>query len=412
MIEPISSFAISYAAGIALNIWSKSQQTVDKEVKKAFDLALKDWCPNIDIREYRKDELKNNFLEIAYEPENFSMDFKCYGEFDEFYVFFEKHLVQFQVAYNYISSIQDAKRYKEEIKILSEVKVTVNDTNEKVTEILDLVKTGGKKIEEEKQTKKTIKQPVRKVLFNNYTKDVEAFYFERKIDGHFRNSLESGNLWVYGFSGIGKTALINRNLIHDSIEYVYCDFSPIDLSSPQDVLNEIILTISEKYNISSEYTSDNLIKKTCDLLSKIDTKEIVIVIDELSIGDASLLKEITEQLVKLLNYHCNKSRCSRLRFIASTISEPAFDKSFAGKALEYFEIIEIEDWNGDLERLLALLESSLCIGIDKEMQSIILQNSKSSPRILKKILRKLNSLETLSLAKVQEVSETARKEHF
>lgn len=412
MIEPISSFAISYAAGIALNIWSKSQQTVDKEVKNAFDLALKDWCPNTDIREYRKDALKKNFLEIAYKPESFSMDFNCYGEFKKFYIFFEKHLVQFQVAYNYISSIQDAKRYKEEIKILSEVKVTVNDTHEKVTEILDLVKTGGKKIEEEKQTKNTIKQPVRKVLFNNYTKDVEEFYFERKIDDHFRNSLESGNLWVYGFSGIGKTALINRNLIHDSIEYVYCDFSPIDLSSPQDVLNEIILTITEKYNVSSEYTSDNLIKKTCDLLSKIDTKEIVIVIDELSIRDASLLKEITEQLVKLLNHHCNKSSCSCLRFIASTINEPAFDKSFAGKALEYFEIIEIDDWNGDLEGLLALLESSLCIGIDKEMQSIILQNSKSSPRILKKILRKLNSIETLSLAIVQEVSETARKEHF
>jgi len=412
MIEPISSFAISCAAGIALNIWSKSQQTVDKEVKKAFEQALKDWCPNIDIREYRKEELKKNFLEIAYKPECFSEDYKCYGEFEKFYIFFEKRLVQFQVAYNYISSIQDSKRYKAEIEILLEVKLTVNDTNDKVTEILGLVKTGRNKVEEAKQLKKATKQPVRKVLFNNYTKDVEEFYFERKIDDHFKNSLESSNLWIYGFSGIGKTTLINRNLINDSIEYVYCDFSPIDLSSSQDVLNEIILTITEKYNVSSDYTSDNLIKKTCDLLSKIDTKEIVIVIDELSISNASLFKEITEQLVKLLNHHCNKSGCSCLRFIASTISEPTFDKAFAGKAMEYFEIIEIEPWNGDLEKLLALLENSLCIGIDEEMQSIILQNSKSSPRLLKKILRKLYSLEVISPAIVQEVSETAKKEHF
>jgi len=412
MIEPISSFAISCAAGIALNIWSKSQQTVDKEVKKAFEQALKDWCPNSDIREYRKEELKKNFLKIAYKPESFSEDYKCYGEYEKFYIFFDKQLVQFQVAYNYISSIQDSERYKTEINILSEVRLTVSDTNEKVTEILDLVKTKKNKIELNKEKKKIIKQPVRKVLFNNYTRDVEEFYFERKIDEHFRNSLESGNLWIYGFSGIGKTALINRNLIHDSIEYVYCDFSPIDISSSQDVLNEIILTIIEKYNINSEYTSDNLIKKTCDLLSKIETKEMVIVIDELSINDSSMLKEITEQLVKLLNHHCNKSKCSCLRFIASTISEPTFDKAFVGKAMEYFEIIEIENWNGDLEKLLAMLENSLCIGIDEEMQSIILKNSKSSPRLLKKILRKLNSLDTISPSIVQEISEKARKEHF
>ena len=412
MIEPISSFAISCAAGIALNIWSKSQQTVDKEVKKAFEQALKDWCPNSDIRENRKEKLKKNFLEIAYNPESFSEDYKCYGEYEKFYIIFDKRLVQFQVAYNYISSIQDSERYKAEIKILSEVRLTVNDTNDKVTEILDLVKTGKNKIEVNKEPKKIIKQPVRKVLFNNYTEDVEEFYFERKIDHHFRKSLESGNLWIYGFSGIGKTALINRNLIHDSVEYVYCDFSPIDISSSQDVLNEIILTITEKYNVYSEYTSDNLIKKTCDLLSKIETKEIVIVIDELSINNSSMLKEITEQLVKLLNYHCNKSSCSCLRFIASTISEPTFDKAFAGKAMEYFEIIEIENWNGDLEKLFVMLENSLCIGIDEEMQSIILQNSKFSPRLLKKILRKLNSLDTISLSIVQEVSETARKEHF
>lgn len=412
MIEPISSFAISCAAGIALNIWSKSQQTVDKEVKKAFEQALKDWCPNTGIRESKKEELKKNFLEIAYKPESFSEDYKCYGEFEKFYISFEKRLVQFQVAYNYISSIQDSERYKAEIKILSEVSLKVNDTNDKVTEILGLVKTERNIVEGEKQPKKKVQQPIRKVLFNNYTKEVEEFYFKRNIDDHFRKSLESGNLWIYGFSGIGKTALINRNLLHDSIEYVYCDFSPIDISSSQDVLNEIILTITEKYNVRSEYSSDNLIKKTCDLLSKIETKEIVIVIDELSIDNSSLLKEITEQLVKLLNHHCNKSSCSCLRFIASTINEPTFDKAFSGKAMEYFEIIEIENWNGDLEKLLTLLENSLCIGIDEEMQSIILRNSKSSPRLLKKILRKLNSLDSISPVIVQEVSETAKKEHF
>lgn len=412
MIELISSFAINCASSIALDLWSKSKQTVDKEIKKAFEQALKDWCPNEGIREIKKEELKKNFLEIAYKPESFSEDYKCYGEFEKFYIFFNQHLSKFQVAYNYITSIQGAERYKAEIKILSEVNSTVKDTNDKVTEILDYVKTGNKTVDAKKERKKTERLPVRKILFNNYTKDVEEFYFERKIDTHFRKSLESGNIWIYGFSGIGKTALINRNLILDSIEYVYCDFSPIEISSSKDLLNEIILTITEKYNISSELKSDNLIKKTCDLLSKIETKEIVIVIDELSINDSSILKEITEQFVKLLNHHCNKTSCSCLRFIASTISEPTFDKTYSGKALEYFEVIEIDNWNGDLENLLTMLEKSLCIGIDEEMQTIILQNSKSSPRLLKKILRKLKSLDSINLSIVQEISETARKEHF
>ncbi len=43
--EALSSFAISIAAGIALEIFNKSQETVEKEIKEAFKKALKNGAP-------------------------------------------------------------------------------------------------------------------------------------------------------------------------------------------------------------------------------------------------------------------------------------------------------------------------------------------------------------------------------
>lgn len=410
--DPISSFAISYAAGIALDLWNISQQTVDKEIKKAFNEALKDWCPNSQIRVQKKNELKKEFLIIAYKPESFSEDYRCYGEYEKFYILFDKRISQHQVAYNHIKSIQDSARYRNEIAMLSNVSSVVKDTNEKVTQLLDKAKTESEIAIDSVKVSTRSKVNSRKVLFNNYTKDVEPFYHKRNIDNQVVSSLASGNIWLYGSSGIGKTALINRNLIQNSIEYVYCDFSPIEISSAQDVLEEIILIVSEKYNIISENNAKNKIKRTCDILSKIDSKEIVIVIDELSIKDSILLKDITEQLIKLLNHHYNKSNETAIRFIASTIGEPTFDKNFVGKALEYFEFIEMANWNGDLEKLLTLLYTALGLTLNDEMKELIIQNSKSSPRLLKKILRKLYSYESLNQSIVQVESEKIRKEHF
>lgn len=410
MIELISSFAISYAAGAVFDLWKNSNATVDKEIKEAFDKALIEWCPNSDIREIERDNIRKGFLEIAKQPRCFTANYDCYGSYREFYIIFNKILPQYQVAFNYISSIHDEERYIKEAQILSKIESTVVDTNEKITAIYKYLGNGESK--SVKINTSRPKSPLKSVLFNNYSKDVDEFYLVRDIDAAFVANLESANLWIYGSSGIGKTALINRNLIKSSVEYIYCDFSPIDISCSDDILNEIISNTIEKYNLEFTGQSSNLIKDVSNLLSAIKKNNIVIVIDELSIRDPMMLRNITEQLIKLINFHCNKLGENQIRFVASTINKPIFDESYAGKLLEHFEIIEVTNWNDDLKDLLILLDSHLEIIINDSIKSIILTNSKSSPRLLKKILRKLHTLDTINERNVEDISVTVANEHF
>ncbi|MGL5706312.1 MAG: AAA family ATPase [Tannerellaceae bacterium] len=410
MIESISSFAISYAAGAVFDLWKNSNATVDKEIKEAFDEALIKWCPNSDIREIERGKIRKGFLEIAKQPHCFTDNYDCYGPYQEFYTIFNKVLPQYQTAFNYISSIHDEERYIKEAQILSKIESTVVDTNEKITAICKLLENGEST--SVKINTNRPKPPLRSVLFNNYSKDVDEFYLVRDIDSTFLANFKSANLWIYGSSGIGKTALINRNLIKNSVEYIYCDFSPIDISCSDDILNEIISNIIEKYNLEFPGQSSNLIKDVSNLLSAIKINNIVIVIDELSIRDSMMLRNITEQLIRLINFHCNKSGQNQIRFIASTINKPIFDESYAGKLLEHFEIIEVTNWNDDLKDLLILLENHLDITTNDSIKSIILTNSKSSPRLLKKILRKLHTLGTINERNVEDISVTVANEHF
>jgi hypothetical protein len=135
--EPLSSFAISIAAGIALDIYNKSQGKVKNELKQAFENALKMWCLNDDIREKKRREIKlglNNFIE---EPELLADIQNQNPELYSFFLKYDEALAQFTAAYNYIKEIRDLERFRKEASFLSSIKDTVEDTNKKVTEFIE-----------------------------------------------------------------------------------------------------------------------------------------------------------------------------------------------------------------------------------------------------------------------------------
>ena len=73
------------------------------------------------------------------------------------------------------------------------------------------------------------------------------------------------------------------------------------------------------------------------------------------------------------------------------------------KASEYFQYICCDNWDSDLENLFNTLNVALNLRIEEKIKSIILSESKNSPRILKNIFRKtiaLNSIDTDSINKI------------
>lgn len=231
------------------------------------------------------------------------------------------------------------------------------------------------------------KVDINKVLFNNYSKDVEPYYFERKTDETFNNSLKIENVWLFGKSGTGKTTLVNRNLKLNDIEYCYCDLSPTNIKSVDDVLSDILCTIEDKFNVEREENEENKIKCIANILGKISSNQIVIVIDELAVEDNKLLQNISNSLINLVVHYSNKNN-NDLKFVVSTISTPKTIIKNISKAGNYFQFICCDDWEKDNLLLLETICNALKINLDSYKKYII-EKAQKSPRILKVIIKKI-----------------------
>lgn len=229
---------------------------------------------------------------------------------------------------------------------------------------------------------------INQILWNNYSHICEPYYLERQKDIEFINAIKHFNIWLYGKSGYGKTALINRNLIKNSIESCICDLSPVTVYNKEDVLNEILINFEEKFQIKRNNKEANILKQICQILISKSLSNIVIVIDELSVSNNDVLKDISDSLHMLVVYFNNQENNYNLRFIISTIPSPIEIISNHSKASEKFFFMDCDDWQKDSIKLFNCLSESLDIKADN-FQEEILKVSLHSPRIIKNIFRKI-----------------------
>lgn len=247
------------------------------------------------------------------------------------------------------------------------------------------------------------------ILFNNYTEKNEPFYLERENDNQFNTSLEINNIWLFGESGVGKTALINRNLIQNNIDYCFCDLSPVSINDSEDVLKEILISIEEKFHSERNLSENNILKQISQILCNVGSEKIVIVIDELSVSENTVLKNIANDFISLVTYYRNQANRDELKFVVSTISNPISIIQNKPKASDHFQYISCNTWSDYLESLFDLLSKSLNLEIE-DSKSEIIKNSKNSPRLLKNIFKKIvisnnSSLESVNNAIKQSLEE-------
>jgi hypothetical protein len=228
-----------------------------------------------------------------------------------------------------------------------------------------------------------------KVLFNNYRAECEPFYLERKIDKEFTTNIKFGSIWIHGISGSGKTALINRNLIQNNIDFIYCDMSPIIIDSVDNIFDEIICCITMKYEIT-KINENNKIKEICRLLNTINiNKTNVLVIDELAVNGLNLFQTIATNFLRLVSHHNNQCNSNHLKFVISTITPPAKLLTNREKAIDCFHNIGTDSWQPYILNLMNLITCNLKVALTDAEKKIITENCKNSPRILKNIVKRL-----------------------
>lgn len=233
-----------------------------------------------------------------------------------------------------------------------------------------------------------VNKNVNSILWNNYSLICDPFYLEREIDREFINAIKHFNIWLYGKSGYGKTALINRNLLKNSIDICFCDLSPISVNCKEDVLNEILLNFEDKFCVRRNESERNLVKQICQILVAESSRNIVIVIDELSVSDNAILTSISDSLLQLVIYFNNQETDYELKFVISTIPSPKEIISNKSKASETFIFMCCDNWRADGLVLFDLLSTSLDVKAES-FKDEILKRANYSPRIMKNIFKKI-----------------------
>lgn len=126
----LSSFAVSIAANVVTAIFARNN--TEKEIRKAFQEAIEEWCPNEDIRNYQEPFIYN-FVNAFIE--NPAIDT---NELDEdqrtFLKFFEKHIAEHPSAAQYLSAIQGKSYYDIVMASLEKVHSKLDTISQKLDE--------------------------------------------------------------------------------------------------------------------------------------------------------------------------------------------------------------------------------------------------------------------------------------
>ena len=149
----------------------------------------------------------------------------------------------------------------------------------------------------------------------------------------------------------------------------------------------------------------NLIKNIVKLLINAKRKNIVIVIDELSCDDYSLLEKIATSFLSLVTHYNTKNSNSELKFIVSTKIKPEKLIKDKSKASEYFQYICCDSWDMYLERLFNILNNALNLEFNPNEKEFIIKSANKSPRILKNIIRKRITTNKELVEIIQQVQE-------
>lgn len=251
---------------------------------------------------------------------------------------------------------------------------------------------------------------VESVLFVNYTRECEGYYVERGVDQEFKRHIALNNVWVYGVSGCGKTAFVNRNMIVNGFEYLYCDFSPVTINSIDDFFAEIIDVVLQRCGRALPVIG-NKIKYVCSLIEACRFNNgVVIVIDELSFKSSLSEEDLAGSIVRLVSYYNKLCGRSGLKFVISTIPEPRKIIIDKGKASESFYFLSLSDWREEIEKLFDMISVRLNMTLSDDDRRFIISEVGYSPRLLKVVLRRILGVAELNSDAIRYVVNKAMSE--
>lgn len=239
-----------------------------------------------------------------------------------------------------------------------------------------------------------------KVFFVHYDSDCSPYYLERDVDVELQPFIMTKSCWVYGNSGIGKSELLTRTLIHNNVEYIYIDLSLCSKSNVLDTFDTIYESICERVDKETEEIScfEDYVKAICKVLnSSFVSKQMYLLIDEIPFDNKSLIfRDFVDKFCSMMNYCSRNIKGKTVLFMVSSIASPldAIDSDdYRHKIAQYIKFLELKDWTmEECVKLIHLLTEVVYLDWNNFKIEDFVKRFKFSPRLIKNALKESCSL--------------------
>lgn len=234
------------------------------------------------------------------------------------------------------------------------------------------------------------------ILFDIYDIKKEKYYLERNKDLELISALDFFSIWISGKSGRGKSVSIVRNLIINNIEYIPISLANCINLNINDFFYEIYLELTEIINPNEAIEANKNFRESVKNINKLLEKKykekiIIIVIDEIPLGNDDYFKEFVKSICSLFISSNLKNPKVKIKYILSSIHSPEEHiPEYQTKVKENINFICYENWDEkELNDLLSILEGELLISIPKEKKEKLVKESKGSPRWIKNVIKNI-----------------------
>lgn len=229
-------------------------------------------------------------------------------------------------------------------------------------------------------------------LFDSYTPDCEPFYVVRESDARLESVLKIQGAWVWGASGVGKTAAIRRMIFRSEREAYFLGLANRAGAGVLELIESIANELGGMAGCGSLQNGkgcsdiiDHLSKVFCCLRG-----DWLIAIEEIPLRTKEeflyFLECMSGALVHVAQY--NRERC-QVKLIFSSIHNPFLDGAAGlAKVIERIRPVEFEAWSQDeIVNLINKIQSGVDIKFGNELILAIIDKCNGNPRAVKHVLR-------------------------
>ncbi|RYU81263.1 5'-methylthioadenosine/S-adenosylhomocysteine nucleosidase family protein [Hymenobacter persicinus] len=228
--------------------------------------------------------------------------------------------------------------------------------------------------------------------FNSYSASKEQYYLIREIDKKYNNILDSkSNIWSYGDSGLGKTCMTFRNLIHANKKVFVIDFSSVDTEDMLSVFDYMHGRLLDAANCEVQNKPNTLMKvmdMICETLNRFYSNTYL-VMEEMPIGTGK--ENIFKHVFSMILKNSMQYPDSTVNFCFTSIGDPKESVlSIAEKIGEKIHFMEVSEWEeSDMKLLLNIMLDAIKCKLSQEYFDALIKFSARNPRKLKTGLRDL-----------------------